>query len=145
MTDEIPRSLSPVPEPSAANRSQPVHRSPRGEAPKAVQTAAPSEKTNKSAHPEGGQSSQVEKENAEHLASDMQQLARVINRQLSFKVDQDTGRTVISVIDRETDELVRQIPSEAIVELQKRMAEIQDSGSPADKSAIDGVLFSSRV
>lgn len=145
MTDEIPRSLSPVLESNVPHRSQPVHKSPRGEEPTAVVAAAPTEKPDKSAYPDAGQSSQVEKAAAEDLIGDMQKLMQIVNRQLSFKVDEDTGRTVISVIDRETDELVRQIPAEAIVELQKRLAEIQDSGSSANISEIDGVLFSSRV
>jgi flagellar protein FlaG len=68
-----------------------------------------------------------------------------VHRQLSFKVDDGTGGTVIQVIDAETDQVLRQIPSEAIVALQRRLAEFQESSASADKLAVDGVLFSTRV
>lgn len=38
-------------------------------------------------------------------------------RKLSFSVSADTGQTVIKVFDVETDELIRQIPSEDAIKL----------------------------
>lgn len=38
-----------------------------------------------------------------------------LNRSLQFSVDEESGDTVIKVVDAETEELVRQIPSEAIL------------------------------
>jgi len=35
-----------------------------------------------------------------------------INRNLEFNIDNDSGKTVVKVIDAETDELIRQIPNE---------------------------------
>ena len=50
---------------------------------------------------------------------DMQQLARKLNiasksigRDLRFEVDMKTGRSVIQVLDRDTGEIIRQIPPE---------------------------------
>lgn len=40
-----------------------------------------------------------------------------MQRTLSFSVEESTGRTVISVYDSETDELIRQIPSEEVLRL----------------------------
>jgi flagellar protein FlaG len=39
-----------------------------------------------------------------------------MNRNLQFSVDDSSGDTVIKVIDSETEEVVRQIPSEEILE-----------------------------
>ena len=44
---------------------------------------------------------------------------------LSFVVDDDTGSTVINIIDSENGELIRQIPSEELLTLRKKMGEIQ--------------------
>ncbi len=41
---------------------------------------------------------------------------RSLGRELQFEVDDDSGQTVVKVIDPETDEVVRQIPSEEAVE-----------------------------
>jgi flagellar protein FlaG len=42
-------------------------------------------------------------------------------RQLEFRVDDDTGRTVVSVRDAETGELIRQIPSEETLRLARAL------------------------
>ena len=40
-----------------------------------------------------------------------------VKRDLQFAMDQDSGRTVITVLDTETQEIVRQIPPESAVAL----------------------------
>ena len=40
-----------------------------------------------------------------------------ISRELNFSIDENSGRTVIKVIDAETNQTIRQIPSEEILEL----------------------------
>ena len=44
-----------------------------------------------------------------------------IQRNLEFRVDEDIGRIVINVRDKETGELVRQIPSEEVLQLAKNL------------------------
>lgn len=46
-----------------------------------------------------------------------------MRRTLSFTVEESTGRTVISVYDAETHELIRQIPPEDTLNLAERIAE----------------------
>ena len=48
---------------------------------------------------------------------------------LSFKTHQDTGRTIIQVTDRETGELIRQIPSEEMIELAEKLKDMQHGDS----------------
>ena len=44
---------------------------------------------------------------------------------LSFAVDDDTGTTVINIIDSENGDVIRQIPPEDLLKLRKKMGEIQ--------------------
>lgn len=49
--------------------------------------------------------------------------AQRLNRSIRFTVDEGSGRTVIRVIDRETDELIRQIPPEDFLEIAESLRE----------------------
>lgn len=51
----------------------------------------------------------------------------VVRRSLQFSVDEGTGTTVITVRDAVTDEVIRQIPSEELVALAKRLKELDMS------------------
>jgi flagellar protein FlaG len=56
----------------------------------------------------------------ERVAQAVQQIQSFLNssqRQLQFQVDQGSGRTVVRVINPETKELIRQIPSEEVLKL----------------------------
>ncbi|NVJ60360.1 MAG: flagellar protein FlaG [Gammaproteobacteria bacterium] len=50
-----------------------------------------------------------------------------IQRSLRFKIDDATGRNVISVVDRQTNETIRQIPPEELLTLSRRLKEINDA------------------
>lgn len=45
------------------------------------------------------------------------------HRELQFNVDEQSGRTVIKVVDAETDEVIRQIPAEEMLVLAQQLAE----------------------
>ena len=44
-----------------------------------------------------------------------------IQRSLEFSVDEDSGRTIITVVDRETKQVIRQIPPKEILAIAKRI------------------------
>lgn len=44
---------------------------------------------------------------------------------LRFSIDDDTGRTVIKIIDSSTDQMIRQIPSEEILAIAKALDRLQ--------------------
>ncbi|AFI85179.1 flagellar protein FlaG [Methylophaga nitratireducenticrescens] len=46
-----------------------------------------------------------------------------LNRSLQFSIDQQSGDTIIKVIDSETDELIRQIPAEELLVLRSSLEE----------------------
>lgn len=58
------------------------------------------------------------------------------DRALQFEVDDITGDTVIKVLDSATDEVIRQIPSEELLALARRMMQLHE-----DK----GALFQDKV
>ncbi|MGB5468356.1 MAG: flagellar protein FlaG, partial [Sedimenticolaceae bacterium] len=74
-----------------------------------------------------------EAEPIEDVVSNLNDLVRNLQRELRFSVDTKSGDTIIKVVDRETDEVVRQIPSEEIVALRQRLE--QSSGGFFDDSA----------
>lgn len=45
-----------------------------------------------------------------------------LQRQLQFSVDEDSGRTIITVIDRESGKIIRQIPPEELLQIAERVA-----------------------
>jgi len=52
------------------------------------------------------------KPDLEELARELNVASRSIGRDLRFEVNMDSGRSVIQVLDRETGEVIRQIPPE---------------------------------
>ena len=52
---------------------------------------------------------------------EMKEYAQSIDRDLKFNVDDDSGRLIITVIDPETDKIVRQIPPEETLYILRNM------------------------
>jgi len=69
----------------------------------------------------------------ENLRNRLRPLVEEINSKISatrqshikFSIDSDLGKVVVQVVDSVTDEIIRQIPPEEILDLQKRMAEMR--------------------
>ncbi|MDH5392553.1 MAG: flagellar protein FlaG [Gammaproteobacteria bacterium] len=72
-------------------------------------------------------SQQVSKEKAREVVEQLNNHAQFVNRDLHFSVDDDSGRTVIKVVNSETAELIRQIPSEEVLKLSETIRESVDS------------------
>lgn len=60
------------------------------------------------------------------VVDDLNQFAQSVNRQLEFFVDQDSGKTIIKVIDSDTGETIRDIPPEEILNMQKHLKEASE-------------------
>nr|WP_177420989.1 flagellar protein FlaG [endosymbiont of Lamellibrachia barhami] len=75
---------------------------------------------------EDGRSADVPAEALKGAVSQMQDFAQVLQRELQFDLDEDSGRTVVRVIDRTSGDLIRQIPSEEVLALAKHMQEAID-------------------
>ena len=75
----------------------------------------------------------VAKPAAEVSKTELQQAVDVVNqavaleqRSLSFSIDDASGRSVIKVIDYETDELIKQIPSEELLKVAQDIKRLQE-------------------
>lgn len=68
----------------------------------------------------------IDPEQLETAVQELEQRVQTVARSLQFSVDKGSGRTVITVIDRETDEVIRQIPPKEVLALAERL---QDGGA----------------
>lgn len=69
--------------------------------------------------------SQASPEQLQRISADMQRKADTVTTELHFAVDQSTGRTLIRVTDRTTQQLIRQIPTEEAMEIAKQINNFQ--------------------
>ena len=57
----------------------------------------------------------------EKAVKDLSQGVQIMQRSLQFSIDETSGRTVIKVVDKNTQEVIRQIPEEQVLELAARL------------------------
>lgn len=67
-----------------------------------------------------------------------------IQRDLSINLDTDSGQTVIKVIDRDSGDTIRQIPSEEALAIARHIGELRGRSSDVEISA-KGIFFSERI
>lgn len=65
----------------------------------------------------------VTRDSVVEAVSDISDYVQNISRELQFQIDDDVGSTIITVVDRETGDIIRQIPSEEVVQLARHIAE----------------------
>ena len=63
----------------------------------------------------------LSEEQLTEAVSKINQYVQNMERTLDFQVDEDSGRTVIKVFDRESEKLIRQIPSELALTLAQKL------------------------
>jgi len=51
----------------------------------------------------------------------IKELVQHLDRNLEFRVDDITGKTVVTVLNKQTQEVIRQIPNEALLSLAQRL------------------------
>ena len=71
---------------------------------------------------------------------DLSQYIQSVNRSLEIAVDEELGSTIITVVDSDTDEVIRQIPPEELVELARFIAE-QRAQQEAGDVPVRGLLM----
>lgn len=79
--------------------------------------------------------------NLTEVASKINELFQAESRSLQFTVDDESGRSVIKVVDIKTGEQIKQIPAEELLEISRRLA-AQLDGAEALKA---GVLVKSKA
>ena len=81
-------------------------------------------------------------DNFEISIADLNNSSQLIERNLEFHVDSSTGRTVITVRNSESKEVIRQIPSQQVLEISGKLKELQASNLEKRGTAT-GILFTS--
>ncbi|MCP4983458.1 MAG: flagellar protein FlaG [Gammaproteobacteria bacterium] len=76
--------------------------------------------------------------------SRINEIVQSIQRDLSFNLDEDSGQTIIRVIDSESGELIRQIPSEEALAIANRLRDLQKD-TVNGSGVSQGLLFSDRT
>ncbi len=79
-------------------------------------------------------------ESLQQAVSDISAYVQNLQRDLQFRVDTDLGRTIVSVVDSETKEVIRQIPSEDVLE-RARFLEERSAG----QGGSDGLLLQVKI
>lgn len=88
--------------------------------PAAAKPSAPAE-----ASPDAKPSPPPSKEQVEVAVEAVQKAVEPVARNLQFSIDKETGKTVISVVDAATREVIRQIPGEEILAIARAIDRMQ--------------------
>lgn len=65
----------------------------------------------------------VSSEKIDDAVRELNEHIQVVQRELHFSVDEDSGRTVIKVMDLATQEVIRQIPNEEALKVARKLGE----------------------
>jgi uncharacterized FlaG/YvyC family protein len=76
-------------------------------------------------HMQAQQKAESEIKNSQSLLVDVQHVMQMMSDvSLHFSVDKSTGRTVVKVVDKESEKLIREIPAEELLKLAAKIEEM---------------------
>ena len=81
--------------------------------------------TNENA-PQAAENVVVKKEDLSQAVKNLNDYVQNIHRELQFSVDEDSGRTVIKVVDSDTQKVLRQIPPDEILKLARHLSDMEN-------------------
>ena len=88
----------------------------------AAPAATDSKPTGKAASKEDAQS---ELKEVTQAVSNINKAMQFMSRQLEFSIDTDSERTIVKVIDQQTREVIRQMPTKEALEIGKALEKVQ--------------------
>jgi len=103
-------AIQPVASSDQSGRATPVHNTPR-------QTA--------SAEAVPAPASQPSDEQIRQAVQQMQSAVESSAHNLQFTIDKESGKTVVRVVDDQTQEVIRQIPSEEVIALSHALERLE--------------------
>jgi flagellar protein FlaG len=65
----------------------------------------------------------LERVQLESVAQQLQDFMQSMNRSVQFQVDEDSGRDVIRVLDKQNGEVIKQYPSEEVLSLVSKLSQ----------------------
>ena len=68
---------------------------------------------------------QADAESLRKAVAAAQAVMKPIASSLEFSIDQSTGRTIVRVVDTETQQVIRQIPSKEMLEISRALERLQ--------------------
>lgn len=71
------------------------------------------------------ESVEANRQQLETAVKAVNEFIKPLNNSLQFNIDEDTGKTVVKVIDTATKELIRQFPSEEMLSIAKAIDKMQ--------------------
>ena len=80
-----------------------------------------------------GDSSKLTREDVEDMVEALEDFANTVQTRLNFSIDDSTEDVVVKIMDKETDEVIKQFPAEEILKLREKMQDLS------------GLLFSTNV
>lgn len=60
----------------------------------------------------------------EGVVHELNDVVKLLNTRLSFSIDKETHRTVVKVMDADTQKVIRQIPAEEVMRVSQRINEL---------------------
>ena len=67
----------------------------------------------------------VDTKQLEAAVKQVQHVTQTLANELKFNIDQDTGKTIVKLVDTATGDVIRQIPSEEMLVIAKALDKIQ--------------------
>ncbi len=71
---------------------------------------------------------QQNKTSGQEVKQAVEQIQEVVNnlaQNLQFSIDEDTGKTVVKILDSQTQEVIRQFPSEEAISIARTLDKVQ--------------------
>lgn len=82
------------------------------------------------------------KQNLDEVVKSIADFVQNIAREINFSVDEDSGKYIVTVTDRGTGEVIRQIPQEEMIQISEHLAEFQRTRTGLSHK---GILFESET
>jgi flagellar protein FlaG len=80
-----------------------------------------------------GNQAKLTRKDVEEMVQALEEFANTVQTRLNFTIDDGTEDVVVKIMDKETDEVIKQFPAEEILELREKMQDLS------------GLLFSTNV
>jgi flagellar protein FlaG len=80
-----------------------------------------------------GNQAKLTRKDVEEMVEALEDIANTVQTRLNFTIDDGTEDVVVKIMDKETDEVIKQFPAEEILELREKMQDLS------------GLLFSTNV
>lgn len=89
----------------------------------AQQTAAAD--VQRAAQPQAAAPQPATREALEQALEDVRNAIQPVASELAFSIDDDSGRVLVKIVDSQTDEVIKQIPSEEMLRISKALDKLQ--------------------